>query len=130
MEVNFCPECDNLLYIFSSVDENDKSLYYGCKYCKYHSVKEDKEVVEGVDNEDTNCVYSTKKTISGLDLIKDNKYLKYDITIPHIHSNKNFKCPNEGCKDKRQKIKYINYDSDNMKYLYICETCNTQWTNK
>ena len=127
MEVNFCPECDNMLYIFSSIDDTDKSLYYGCKYCKYKTIKEENTEEE---DEETNCVYSTKKIISGLDLIKNNKYLKYDITIPYINSNKNFKCPNDTCKDKRTKIKYINYDSDNMKYLYICETCNTQWTNK
>ena len=36
MEVNFCPECDNLLYIYT--DENNE-IYHGCKSCKYSSLK-------------------------------------------------------------------------------------------
>ena len=120
MDISFCPDCDNLLYVYTS---SDKSLYYGCKYCKYNSKKEG-EIIE------TNCVYNTKQDISGLDLIKNNSYLNYDITIPSINSHKNFKCPNTLCQDKKHKIKYINFDNKNMKFLYICENCNSQWTNK
>lgn len=125
MDVNFCPECDNLLYIHTS---SENELYYGCKYCKFNSLKKD------INIDDTgaqlNCVYNTTKLIGSLDLIKDNKYLKHDVTIPHINSNKNLKCLSECCKGKRTKIKYINYDSDNMKFLYICDFCNSSWTNK
>ena len=127
MEVNFCPECDNLLYIYS--DEENK-LYHGCKFCKYQSIKNTLNAEGEVSIKDNNCVYDTKKLIGGLDLIKNNQYLKHDITIPHIFSNKNLRCPAECCVGKRTKIRYINYDNDNMKFLYICEACNTQWTNK
>jgi len=42
------------------------------------------------------------------------------------------KCPNAACKtnvDKiaRPEIIYMRYDDDNMKYLYLCVTCDTVW---
>lgn len=125
MEVNFCPECDNILYIYTN---DDNEIYHGCKYCKYNSLK--KLLNADITLKDSNCVYNTQKLIGGLDLIKDNKYLQHDITIPHLYSNKNLKCLAECCKGKRTKIRYINYDSDNMKYLYMCDACGNQWTNK
>ena len=88
-----------------------------------------KELNAGITIKESNCVYNTQKLIGGLDLIKDNKYLQHDITIPHIYSNKNLKCLAECCKGKRTKIRYINYDSDNMKYLYICNECYYVWKN-
>lgn len=127
MEVKFCPECDNMLYIYAD-DQNN--LYHGCKYCKYNSLKSSLNAEEDISKQENNCVYDTKKLIGGLDLIKNNQYLKYDITIPHIYGSKNLRCPADCCVGKRTKIRYINYDGDNMKYLYICEACSTQWTNK
>ena len=32
-------------------------------------------------------------------------------------------------KRKITNIKYIKYDYDNIKYLYICQSCNQKWTN-
>ena len=125
MEVNFCPECDNLLYIYT--DENNE-IYHGCKSCKYSSLKSELNTSNSL--KETNCVYNTHTLIGGLDLIKDNKYINHDITIPHVYSNKNLRCMSDECKDKRTKIRYINYDSDNMKYLYICDACGNKWTNK
>lgn len=126
MDVNFCPECDNILFIYTDTDNN---IYNGCKYCKFNSLKKDLNNNKSTDIKDTNCVYNTQKLIGGLDLIKDNIYLKHDITIPHIYSNKNIKCLSETCKGKRTKIRYINYDNDNMKYLYMCDHCDNKWTN-
>jgi hypothetical protein len=53
------------------------------------------------------------------------------------------KCPNENCdkqgdhkqgdhihkeaKSQEPSVIYLRYDEDNMKYLYICENCNTTW---
>ena len=31
MEINFCPDCDNHLFIYS--DEEKQKLYLGCKSC-------------------------------------------------------------------------------------------------
>ena len=32
MEINFCENCDNLLFLYSNKDENGK-LYLACKKC-------------------------------------------------------------------------------------------------
>jgi hypothetical protein len=59
-----------------------------------------------------------------------NKYTKYDPTLPRIYT---LKCPNESCKtndgsnDKPAEIIYMRYDDNNLKYLYICYTCDTVW---
>ena len=47
------------------------------------------------------------------------------------------KCPNTMCETNREhvggsgskkcEILYIRYDDSNMKYLYMCTTCDTAW---
>ena len=59
-----------------------------------------------------------------------NKYTKLDPTLPRVS---NILCPNPDCatnkdKDKEQReIISIRYDDTNMKYVYLCSTCNTVW---
>ena len=50
-----------------------------------------------------------------------NKYMYDDITLPNADG---IKCPNDKCPAVgKSNIKYIQYDKDNMKYLYICMDC-------
>jgi DNA-directed RNA polymerase subunit M/transcription elongation factor TFIIS len=57
-----------------------------------------------------------------------NKYTKLDPTLPRIS---NILCPNGDCltnkDDKPREIIYIRYDDVNMKYVYLCSTCDTVW---
>jgi len=58
-----------------------------------------------------------------------NQFTKYDPTLPRIN---NIQCPNENCKtntesDVKPDVLYIRYDEDNLKYLYMCSTCDTTW---
>ena len=57
-----------------------------------------------------------------------NPYIKYDPTLPRVN---NIKCTNKDCNSKKNKLQneviYIKYDSKNMKYLYVCETCGETW---
>ena len=57
-----------------------------------------------------------------------NKYTKLDPTLPRIN---NILCPNSECstnKDNTEReIIYIRYDDANMKYVYLCSTCDTVW---
>ena len=46
-----------------------------------------------------------------------------DPTLPRLY---NIQCPNDECKTENGVI-YIRYDSDNLKYLYICVDCDTKW---
>ena len=115
MNINFCDQCENLLFIFS--DEN-KKLIYKCKNCNY--IKKDADVSQ--------CVY--RNDLSNTDKmgdmnIKMNNFIKYDNTLPSIKQS-NIKCP-KSCEDNE--IIYILNNSNDMKYTYICKSCNSQWSN-
>jgi len=57
-----------------------------------------------------------------------NQYTKLDPTLPRINT---VLCPNASCKtntdDTPKEIIYIRYDDTNMKYVYLCSTCDTVW---
>jgi aspartate carbamoyltransferase regulatory subunit len=57
-----------------------------------------------------------------------NKYTKLDPALPRVT---NVLCPNDNCptnnKDEEREIIYIRYDNLNMKYVYLCATCDTVW---
>ena len=82
------------------------------------------EKMEDEDNNDHNIDLSES--------INNNKYLHYDITLPHIKSD-NIKCSNSECKSivdgLQSDIIYIKYDQSNMKYIYTCNYCGQSWTN-
>lgn len=131
--MKFCSECDNMYYIkINGEDEN--SLIYYCRFCGH----EDTEPAEnGVVVLRTDYKKSEQQFSHMI-----NRYIKHDNTLPRIT---NMKCPNESCGRKESaasesasasaasasaedsSIIYLRYDDDNMKYLYICENCNTTW---
>ena len=44
-------------------------------------------------------------------------------------------CPNENCptntgKEKNKEVIYIKYDSDNMRFIYLCCHCQECWKNE
>lgn len=115
MDINFCDNCDNLLYLYSD-DEN--KLYYGCKVCS--NIQEYKVQKK--------TIYKNSETIKS-DIINTNKNLINDVTLPRI-SNQNIKCINEKCSKKnKSKVIYIKYNTSELKFIYICENCGKKWTN-
>jgi len=130
--MKFCNVCENMYYISINSEDENKLIYY-CKNCG----NKDSTI------EDVVCVLNTdlkkkKQTFSHL----INKYTKLDPTLPRIY---NMECPNPSCPTKdegveekkgessdeisfgKNEIIYMRYDDDNMKYLYICTTCDTMW---
>jgi DNA-directed RNA polymerase subunit M/transcription elongation factor TFIIS len=117
--MHFCTNCQNMYYI--SIDaENANKLVYYCRNCG-----------------DTNTSLSVENvTVSRTQLKKSeqefsnvvNKYTKLDPTLPRINT---ILCPNAECgtntKDEPREIIYIRYDDMNMKYVYLCSTCDTVW---
>jgi DNA-directed RNA polymerase subunit M/transcription elongation factor TFIIS len=71
-----------------------------------------------------------EKTSEGYKILL-NEFTKSDPTLPHLDT---IKCPNETCPSRSAKAEsdviYIKYDTANMKYLYICTNCNTQWRSR
>jgi hypothetical protein len=121
------------MYYIKINGEDANTLVYYCRFCGH----EDNEPTEsGV------VVLRTeyKKTEQQFSHMV-NRYIKHDPTLPRIA---NVKCPNESCTsnaatstststgdkntgDKMPSVIYLRYDDDNMKYLYICEDCDTTW---
>ena len=141
--MNFCDKCENLYYIKLS-DDDDNNLTYYCRKCG--------NVDDGdVTSLNSICVSkSQKKDSDGSYKHIINKYTKFDPTLPRIY---NIKCVNEHCisnapkkekkimKDEESESKedvlkpstdeheiiYLRYDDKNMKFVYICTSCDTVW---
>jgi len=119
--MKFCSQCDNMYYVGVSETDGNKLTYY-CRNC---GNKDDSAAAEGV------CVLNTqlKKGEQKFNHII-NQYTKQDPTLPRIY---NVKCPNMSCSTNTEtnhgpaEVIYMRYDDDNMKYLYICVTCDKVW---
>jgi DNA-directed RNA polymerase subunit M/transcription elongation factor TFIIS len=112
------------MYYIRINSENSNELVYYCRNCG----NEDKLIA--VENLCVSKVQIQKSEQSFNHII--NKYTKLDPTLPRIN---NILCPNAECetntKEKEREIIYIRYDDINMKYVYLCSTCDTVWeTNK
>jgi DNA-directed RNA polymerase subunit M/transcription elongation factor TFIIS len=117
--MHFCSICSNMYYIRINAEEPNKLVYY-CRKCG----NEDKLLaIENV------CVSKThvKKTEQSFSHIV-NEYTKLDPTLPRIT---NVLCPNVDCSTNKdgtpREIIYIRYDDSNMKFIYLCSTCNHVW---
>jgi len=62
--------------------------------------------------------------------ISVNSYTLMDPTLPHV---KTLRCPNPSClshtDETKRDVIYIKTDPTNLKFQYICTTCQKQWTN-
>jgi DNA-directed RNA polymerase subunit M/transcription elongation factor TFIIS len=100
--------------------ENSNSLIYYCRHCG----NEDKILT--VDNVTVSKTQLKKSEQQFTNII--NKYTKLDPTLPRIN---NILCPNTDCdtntNNENKEILYIRYDEVNMKYVYLCSTCDTVW---
>jgi len=106
---------------YISIDANDANkLVYYCRNCG--NVDE----TLSVDNVTVSKIQLKKSEQEFSHII--NKYTKLDPTLPRIN---NILCPNANCKtnteDVPKEIIYIRYDDTNMKYVYLCSTCDTVW---
>ena len=131
MDKLFCEKCDNMLVTKieivdakgsagvsvdsdedSGSDHEETKLVNYCRQCNF-----------SIDNtETTKSVYHNNYN---MDNVKRkhlvNKFTAYDATLPRALG---IKCPNTGCPAKKADIRYIKYDEDNMKYIYICLDCH------
>jgi DNA-directed RNA polymerase subunit M/transcription elongation factor TFIIS len=124
--MHFCSNCDNMYYLKLASDEGNELIYY-CRKCgnEETSIGNESVVVST-----TNIKQKEQKFHHII-----NEYTKYDPTLPRIS---NIKCPNISCLSNKEKedpefkeneIIYMRYDTENMKYVYICSNCDTIWKN-
>lgn len=117
--MHFCSNCSNMYYIRINTDDPNKLVYY-CRNCG----TEDKTLA--ITNVCVSNIQVKKSEQTFNHII--NKYTKLDPTLPRINS---ILCPNPDCttntKHEEREIIYIRYDDTNMKYVYLCSTCDTVW---
>jgi len=106
---------------YIQITENDPNkLVYYCRNCGH--INESLSV--------DNTIVSSNITTHTQDISHIiNKYTKMDPTLPRIDK---LPCPNEACStntdNTSREIIYIRYDEQNIKYIYLCSTCDTVWT--
>ena len=115
MDINFCDNCENITYL--CMDDLTQTLVNKCKCCGSSSTIDEK----------TKSIYSiSSQMIDKIEIIKSNKFITHDVTLPTIKNNI-LKCNKDGCNG--DEITYIKYDETNMKYAYICKKCGNIWKN-
>jgi DNA-directed RNA polymerase subunit M/transcription elongation factor TFIIS len=117
-DTDFCPTCRYYLYL----EQDDKILRRICRNCGYQAEDKKGGLILEIDLK--------QKTSEGYKILM-NEFTKQDPTLPHVDS---IKCPNMGCKSNtsgtKRDVIYLKYDAINMKFLYICNVCDTQWRSK
>ena len=108
-----------MYYIRIDGEDTNKLLYY-CRNCgnednllKIENVSVSKTQLKKSDQNFTHII---------------NKYTKLDPTLPRMSK---ILCPNSACgtntHETAREIIYIRYDDINIKYVYLCSTCDTVW---
>lgn len=123
--MNFCKNCNNLYYLkIDTNDDNKESnkLIFYCRNCgdEESNLTENDICVHSIENSQNDDNYESYI----------NEYTKLDPTLPRTN---NIKCPNNNCdtnknEDKiNREIIYVRYNNIDMKYVYLCSTCDTIW---
>jgi DNA-directed RNA polymerase subunit M/transcription elongation factor TFIIS len=117
--MHFCSQCQNMYYISIDADNGNKLVYY-CRNCGHT------DTTLTIENVTVSRRQLKKSEQEFSNII--NKYTKLDPTLPRINK---ILCPNPECstntKNTTREIIYIRYDDVNMKYVYLCSTCDTVW---
>jgi DNA-directed RNA polymerase subunit M/transcription elongation factor TFIIS len=117
--MHFCSVCENMYYIRIDANDPNKLVYY-CRKCGNEDALFDTDNVSIVKT-------NIKKSEQSFSHII-NQYTKLDPSLPRTSK---VLCPNKDCEtnthDKEREIIYIRYNDTDMKYVYLCSTCDTVW---
>jgi DNA-directed RNA polymerase subunit M/transcription elongation factor TFIIS len=121
-DTDFCTYCGYYLYL----SQSDGVLTRVCRNCSFEEKKDDGRLILEINLKE--------KKSEGYKILM-NEFTQQDPTLPHVDT---IKCPNMGCKSNiedggggvKKDVIYIKFDAVNMKYLYICNVCDTQWRSK
>ena len=117
-DTDFCPTCRYYLYL----DQEEKMLRRICRNCGYQEEEQKGGLILEMDLKE--------KTSEGYKILM-NEFTKLDPTLPHVNT---IKCPSGECptntKNQEKDVIYLKYDAVNMKFLYICNVCDTKWRSK
>jgi DNA-directed RNA polymerase subunit M/transcription elongation factor TFIIS len=119
--MHFCKNCNNMYYI-KIAEASPNVLMYYCRKC---GDENDTITVENVSLSKINVKMGDQHFSNVI-----NKYTKLDPTLPRIS---HLACPNDECSTNSaenptlREIIYIRYDDANIKYVYLCSTCDIAW---
>jgi DNA-directed RNA polymerase subunit M/transcription elongation factor TFIIS len=129
--MNFCPKCENYLYLEQASEEKvtatgttEKRYFLNrrCRTCGYVEV----DTEGGLVNE----TIVQERASEGYKILL-NEFTRQDPTLPHVNT---LPCPNTAtCKSYKgtaRDVIIIKYDAQNMKFLYICNVCGEQWRSR
>ena len=110
----FCGNCDNMLVTKIQFNEDESSsLVRHCRNCN-NSIDEP---------EKTQSVYHRNYN---LEMIKREHIVnKYNILTTHFLKHKALNVLEIVQKEQKSDIRYIKYDDNDMKYIYICQTAHS-----
>uniref|UniRef100_A0A6C0KL65 DNA-directed RNA polymerase M/15kDa subunit domain-containing protein n=1 Tax=viral metagenome TaxID=1070528 RepID=A0A6C0KL65_9ZZZZ len=121
-ETDFCPTCRYYLYLKQEKVDDKDILRRICRNCGYQEEDREGGLILEIDLK--------QKTSEGYKILL-NEFTKQDPTLPHVNT---IKCPEPSCKSNvdgaERDVIYIKYDAVNLKFLYICNVCDTQWRSK
>lgn len=118
--IRFCTVCNNYLYLH--VDETTGDLQRSCRNCGYKDTAEQGGLVSEMRIEQLSA--------EGYNLV--NEFTLRDPRLPHLRGT--MKCVNNGCQSNKPGVEsdivYIKYDSENLRYMYVCTFCKTNWRSR
>jgi hypothetical protein len=118
--IRFCTVCSNYLYLH--VDETTGDLQRSCRNCGYKDTADQGGLVSEMRIEQLSA--------EGYNLI--NEFTLLDPRLPHLHGT--MKCINTSCQSNKagaeSDIVYIKYDTENLRYMYICTFCKANWRSR
>lgn len=112
MKIEYCPTCDNMLYMQSDA----RVLELHCRYCRFSrplAADELKRPIHTTDmaTEDDALVHRFC-----------NPNIKYDRTLPRVTD---VQCPQPGCEGGE--VIVSRYDDVNLRYMFFCTACEKFW---
>jgi DNA-directed RNA polymerase subunit M/transcription elongation factor TFIIS len=116
--MKFCPICRYYLYL----ETDEQTCNRLCRNCGYKEKEENGSLISET--------LVKERTSEGYKILL-NEFTRQDSTLPHL---KTMKCHREDCKSNgggaEKDVIYIKYDSENLKYLYICNVCGEYWRTR
>jgi DNA-directed RNA polymerase subunit M/transcription elongation factor TFIIS len=121
---HMCPKCQNYMKLMPNSEVEEPlpgDLERMCVTCGYKQAEKKGLVMEVIINEKESDAYK----------LYVNEHTKDDARYPHVTT---LKCPTPSCPSHqpggKSDVVYIKYDAVNLKFLYICTQCNTQWRSR
>lgn len=114
-DMQFCEACQNMMFIQNDAD----GVHYMCPCCNNRVNFFDKA---------SHCISRT--SLKQKEAIAKSVLNENVLADPTLPCTAMIACPNKECSrgEEPNRVVYINYDSNNLKFVYSCLHCKHSWT--